>query len=137
MAYVTSSQIVSRLGNDTAVRLTTESGSTVDTALINTIIAEVEAMINAALRSRTALSINQAEHPQSFAMLRGFATTMVIHRLYTDRRQPVPKEVETDVKRMDEWLIKLAEGKVNLPDATLNEPGMSWGSHDQDAARQR
>lgn len=133
MAYVTSTQIVARLGNDTAVRLTTDTGSTVDTDLIDAIITEVEAAINQALRTRTAATITQTDYPQTLAMLRGKAVAMVIFNL-ASRRPPVPEAWANQNKQAREWLDKLAKGEVNLPDTGLNDPGFEWGSADQNAA---
>ena len=135
MAYVTSTQIVARLGNDMAVLLTTDSGSSVDTDLINTIIAEVEAEIDQVLRTRTTETITQSAYPQTFAMLRGKATAIVIFKLHL-RRPPVAKEVTDDKNDAKAWLEKLAAGEVNLPDPSFNADAMVWGGAEQNAVDQ-
>ena len=133
MAYVTSTQIVARLGNDTAVRLTTDSGSTVDKGLIDKLMSEVEGDIDQALRARTAQTITQALYPQTFAMLRGKATAIVIFRL-ASRRPPVADDWKKLNDEAVAWLEKLAKGEVALPDAALGGTAMDWGSEDQNAA---
>jgi len=134
MAYVTSAEVVTRLGNDTAVQLTTKTGATPDTALIDGIIEEVEGNIDQVLRSRTTASVTLATYPTTFQMLRGMAMALAIFVLGS-RRPPVPDAWTMQNKRAEAWLEKLAKGEINLPDAVLNRPGVSWGSEDQNAAK--
>jgi len=136
MAYVTAQTIVDRLGETTALQLTTDTGSTVDTALITAIIVEVEAEVEAAIKKRTTATINQADHPATYSLIAGKVVDMVIFRLAA-RRPPAPDEWKTLNELAVAWLTKLTEGKVNLPDGALNDPQIDWGSEDQNAAAQR
>ena len=133
MAYVTSAQIVTRLGNEAAVQLTTGSGTTVDTDLIDEIIVEVEADIDQVLQLRTSETITQSSYPKTFAMARGKAVAMTIYQLAL-RRPPVSDDWKSANDQAVQWLKDLAEGKIALPDADLSTPGLEHGAADQNAA---
>ncbi|HUU46126.1 MAG TPA: phage protein Gp36 family protein [Planctomycetota bacterium] len=136
MAYVTSAMIVARLGQDRAVQLTTDSGTSVDTAMIDAAITRVEGRINAAVRTRTSEVITEAVYPATFAMLQGLVLDMTVYHLAA-RRPPVPddwKEANTEAL---EWLKLLAKGEVGLPDVGMGGAEFEWGSDDQNAATTR
>ena len=133
---VSSADIVSRLGNSRALQLTTDSGATVDTAMIDTIIAQVEAVVWGFVRKRVALPLTQADYPQTYAALQGLITDMVVFRLH-GRRPPVPEDVKLLHTQAVEWLNGLARGDVALPDATLNEPELDWDGDEQNAGTAR
>ncbi len=133
MAYISTTEVVSRVGNDAALRLTTDSGSTIDTALIQTFIGEVEGRINSVVSTRTGVAITQAAHPNTFAALKGAAMAMTVYRLGT-RRPPVPEDWKQTNAEAIEWLDKLAKGELGLPDAALVGDAMEWGGNDQNLA---
>lgn len=136
MAYVSSQEIVDRIGQDAAIQLTTDSGDVVNTALIDAIIEEVEGEIDQVVRRRTAETITEEVYAQTFAMLRGKAVTMTIYRLKL-RRDPVGEDWKAANDKAVEWLDKLAKGEVDLPDEALNEPRFASGCHPQNAAKVR
>ena len=133
MAYVTADEIVSRLGSATALQLTTDTGSSPDTAMITEIISQVEGRVDSHLRARVASPITQAAHPNTYAAVRGAVIDMVIFHL-AGRRPPVSEGWQKANEKAIRWLEKLAAGDVDLPDAGLNEPNFEWGSEDQNAA---
>lgn len=133
MAYVTSAQIVTRVGEPAAVQLTTDSGSTVDTDLIDAIIAEVEVDIDAVLQKRIGATITQGDYPKTFLWARGKAVDLVIFSL-ASRRKMVNDAWQKANDEALQALKDMAEGKINPPDADLNAPGPDWGAADQNAA---
>lgn len=137
MAYVTAQTIVDRIGEKTALELTTDTGSVVDTSVITAIINEVEPQVEAALRKRTSATITQAAYPETYSLIVGKVIDMVLFRLAAARRPSAPAEWKTLHELAIEWLKKLAAGEVDLPDTALNDPEIDWGSEDQNAAAQR
>ena len=137
MAYVTSSEVIARLGGtDAATKLTTETGSTPDTDLIDDFIAEVEAEVLAAIRARTTATITEADYPYTWALVRGKVFAMVCYCI-RGRRPPVPAECKSLNERATQWLDRLVEGKIDLPDTSLNEPDLEYGGEEQNAAADR
>jgi phage gp36-like protein len=132
MAYVTAADIVARIGESTALQLTTDSGSSVDTALISAIIAEVEADVETALRKRFRGTLTESAYPQSWALVRGKVIDMVIYRLGA-RRPEVPEAWQTLYKNAVAWLDKLAAGNADLPDVAANAPDADYEFRRDDA----
>lgn len=135
-AYITSAEVVTRVGNAAAVRLTTDTGSTVDSALIDTFIVEVEGDINAAVSKRSDAAITQALYPSSYAALKGKAMAMTVYRL-AGRRPPVSEDWKAANDAAVEWLDKLVKGERDFPDSALNGSAMEWGGNDPNAAKLR
>lgn len=136
MAYVTANEIISRLGTSTAAQLTTTSGTTPDSAVIDEGIETAEAQIEGYLRRRISAALTAAEYPRTFAAVKGLVSNMVVAWLYS-RRPPVSADVQKLHDRAIEWFKGLANGDIALPDAELNEPDLEYGSADQDAALER
>ena len=132
MAYLTATELVDRLGTPVALKLTTDTGSTVDTALITAIITEVEGRVNSFVAQRTTDEITPASHPNTFVALRGAVVAIAGYQLHL-RRHPVPEDWKEANDEAMMWLKALAAGEVPLPDAALNV-GAEWGSEDQNAA---
>ena len=127
--------VVSRLGTARAAQLTTDSGSSPDTDLIDEFIVEAEGTVMSAVNRRTATTISQADHPNSFATLRGKVMALVIYGL-CGRRLPIPKDVETAHDQAVKWLDDLVAGKRDLPDAALAGETPTWGSETANAGRE-
>lgn len=137
MAYITAQDVVNRIGEPTALRLTTDTGSTVDTTVITAIINEVEPHVETAIRTRIGTTITQANYPADFKLIAGKVMDMVIFKLAASRRPPAPAEWKQLNDQAVAWLQEFVEGKRNLPTADLNDPQMEWGGEDQNAAAQR
>ena len=133
-AYVTNADVVDRVGTVKAAQLTTDSGSTPDTDTIDAIIAEIEGEVLSDLRKRTTATITEADHPQSFALLRGLVLARVIKELY-GLRPPIPEDVKGASQRAIEHLKELGEHKRDLPDLTLGTGESAWGSSDPVTSR--
>ena len=135
MAFLTAQNVIDRLGSTVALELTTDSGSTPDSTLIAAIIAEVEGRLMTYVRHRTQETISQATYPNTWAACAGAEMSMVGYQLHL-RRPPVPEDWTKANDEAVAWLTALAEGKVPLPDASLNA-GADWGSQAQNAAKIR
>lgn len=130
MPYIVSADVVSRIGNQKAAELTTDSGSVPDAALIDAIIAEVEAKIDAAVQKRTAEPITLAVFPKLFVALKGCAIALVRWEIHA-RRPPVPEDWTKAKDAANAWLAQIASGDLALPDAGAVDDDIAWGGNDQ------
>ena len=132
--YITNSDVISALGGTAkAAQYTTESGSSPDTDLIDSYIARAEGRINSAVQTRTATTISASLHPQTFAMLQGFAVAISRYQIAL-RRGKVPEDWKAPNKEAVDWLNGLAEGKRDFPDAVLNATTCGSGSYRETAS---
>ena len=82
------------------------------------------------------LTTDSGSTPDStWAACAGAEMSMVGYQLHL-RRPPVPEDWTKANDEAVAWLTALAEGKVPLPDASLNA-GADWGSQAQNAAKIR
>lgn len=132
--YVTSSAVVSRLGTARAAQLTTDSGATPDTTMIDGLITSAEAEVMGAVLKRTSTTLDEATHPNTWALVAGKVMALVVYELSL-RREPVPEDVKDAHKAAIQGLQDLVDGKRELPDACLCSMGTTWGSVAQDADR--
>lgn len=127
MSYLTSAQVIDRIGTAAATQLTTDSAGSPDTDKIDRIIGEVEGVIDGYLRKRVATPIVGATHPQTLAAVQAMAIRMVVYQLQA-LRPPIPEDVTTNNAGAIRWLEKLAAGEIDLPDPALNTDRAEWGS---------
>jgi hypothetical protein len=126
--FITSSEVISRLGGTAkAAQYTAESGTSPDTAVIDAIIAEVEGDVLSAVRSRTAVTLSETDHPHTWAMIKGRALALAVFRI-AGRRGKVPDAWKAANEDTLKWLERLSTGQVNLPDDALNEQRFEGGS---------
>jgi phage gp36-like protein len=132
MAFITATEVVARLGAAAALQLTTDSGTTPDTAMITTIVGQVEGRVHGYLRKRIAVDLTSATYPVTYAAVQGVVMDMTIYTLAL-RRPPVPKDWTAANERAEKWLAGVADGSIELPDVGLGT-GMECGYADQNAA---
>lgn len=130
-AYITNANVIARLGTDTAARLSAESGTSPDTALIDTIILEAESIVNAHLVDRVDIPIDQVTYPNAYRYAASHSMTVTIYRL-AYRRPPVPEDWKLAYQQAIEELQKVADGDLSLPDDTDGTADLEYGSNDPD-----
>ncbi len=139
--YLTNADVITRVGNKTAAELTTDSGSTPDTALIDQYIDEAEGEIDSYLSRRTKVPIDLVAHPEVAAPLRGKVMAVVIYMMQS-RRSDAPDDVRKQRDDAIDWATKISEGKALLPatltpaPTTSDEPGAKWKSSPPNASRE-
>lgn len=137
MAYVTSDDVISRLGGTAAAtQYTTESGDTPDTDVIEEFIVQAEARVMSTIRKRTAVTISEADHPQTWHLIRAAVFAIVMFGV-AGRRPPVPPDWKDAHTATEKWLETLTTDKATLPDVELNKPTVEYGGADQNAAAWR
>lgn len=141
MAYIDNADITARVGNDTAVQLTTDSGAVVDSVVLDEVRESAEGEVNGYLARRYAVPVDLTTHTDLAATLKGFTLDIAVFRLHS-RRPPVTeaiREARTDAVK---WLTAVSEGKVILPAAvtpastTSDDPTPTWGGSDATASRE-
>jgi len=142
VSYIVNQDIVDRVGVDRAVQLSSDSGTAVNTDVLDEVRLSSEGEVNGYLAKRYAVPVDLTAHPDVAATLKGFTLDIAVFRLIA-RRQPVPEDVRRIHDDVLKWLIAVAKGDVNLPadappaSATADAPTIDWGSSEQNAARLR
>ena len=135
-SYLTLAQFTQRLGSAHAVQLSSDSGAFTDDPLIQQLIDEAEGFINSAVVTRvTAIPVDAADYPQTFAALTGHTFVLAREKL-AERRPPVPPDWKTAADLARAWLDKIAKGEILLPDTTAAGTVAAWGSSEKNASRE-
>ena len=137
MPYVTNADVITRLGGTAAAaQLTSESGDAPDATLIDAYKEEVTGEVLGTLATRTSATITEVDHPNTFALIRGFILDIIVYRIAA-RRPNVPQAWKDAHERARALLSGIAKGELSLPDRALQGPASDWGSADQNAASWR
>lgn len=115
MAYVTDAEIETRLGAATLVQLADDDGDGVaDADVVEEARLSAEAIVNSFLSRRYRVPVDLMVYPEVANMLRSVTLDLAEFRLRA-RRPPVA----ADIMRLHEqamiWLMRVAEGGVQLP----------------------
>ena len=142
MSYIVNQDIIDRVGNAKAAQLTTDSGSTPDSAVLDEVRKSSEGEADSYLARRYATPVDLTAHPELAATLKGFVLDIAVYRLH-GRRAPVSEAHEKARDQAIEWLKQLAEGKIVLPAASTpsstnaDDPLSAWGSKEQNLSTMR
>lgn len=142
MAYIVNDDIIARVGAATALQLSTDSGDTIDSAVVDEVRLSAEGEVNGYLGLRYAVPVDLSAHPELAGTVKGFTLDVAVYRLHA-RRPPVAKDIRDLRAAAIEWCEKVAKGDVVLPatvtpaSTTANKPTAAWGSKDQNAAKMR
>jgi len=140
-SYITNQDLIDRVGNDAAVQLTTDSGSTVDDDVITEVVNSSEGEVNGYLARRYKVPVDLSAHADLAGTLKGFTLDIAEYRLRS-RRQPVSDGVRTIREDAIKWLTAVSEGKVVLPagitpaSTTSDSPMAVWGASPATASRE-
>jgi len=142
MAYIVQADLEGRVGAAKLLQLTTDSGATIDAAVVAEIMGSAEGEVNGYLARRYAVPVDLTAHADVQATLKGFCLDLAAYRAHL-RRPPVPEDISKARSNAVEWLKMVSEGKIVLPAATTpastgaDDPKPSWGSNAQNAAKMR
>jgi len=113
--YANASDWIARVSSPIAIQLTSETGSSADSDLIDTVIGSCEGLVNGYLQRRVSVPVTVGASPQLFAAARGATLDIASYRIHL-RRPPVPGDWKIAFDNAMKWLTDLAEGKVSPPD---------------------
>ena len=117
MAYVSNSDIETRLGSAAYVQLTDDAGSgSANEEVIEEARAGAEGEVDSYLARRYAVPIDLGRHPELAGILQSMALDLAEHRLRL-RRPPVPAEATARRAAAIAWLKGVANGSIDLPAA--------------------
>lgn len=122
MAYITTTQLSARLGSPLYARLTDRvNGDTADVTVAQEIVAEAEAVANAALAVRYRIPVDLSANPELAAILA--SRTLDIAEFLAWKSSPFTSDIAERVRLAFEeasaWLASVARGEVPLPAATV------------------
>jgi phage gp36-like protein len=115
--YVTQSDLELLMGPASVIQLTDDAGvGTVDTDVLDAIIANGEGEINAYLYKGYVGPITVAEHGQlAYNTVKQIALRVIRYQLYMRRVESVPEQLIEDYSRALEQIEKMAKGSLSVP----------------------
>jgi len=115
MAYISNSDIETRLGSAAYVQLTDDAGAGVaNQEVVDEARAGAEGEVDSYLARRFAVPVDLARNPELSGILRSIALDLAEYRLRL-RRPPVPAEATERRIAAVSWLKRVAAGEVQLP----------------------
>jgi len=118
MAYISNSDIETRLGSAVYVQLTDDTGAgTPNEAVVNEARAGAEGEVDAYLARRYAVPIDLSRHPELAGILTSMALDLAEYRLRL-RRPPISSEAVARRDAAVTWLQRAASGEIELPAAS-------------------
>lgn len=131
MAYISDSDIETRLGSPVYVQLTDDQGTgSANQAVVTEARAGAEGEVNAYLARRYAVPIDLARHPETAGILASITLDLVEYRLRL-RRPPVPAEATARRDAAVAWLRLVAAGEIELPTSTAPAASQLHGTQGQ------
>ncbi len=133
MAYIDNADIILRVTNDTAVQLTSETGSVVDTTVLDDVRESAEAEVESYLSVRYYVPVDVSGDTKLARLLKDVTLHLAIYKLYSRRPIKVPETVEKARDDTIKWLVRVTQGRVLLPatvtpaSTTSNDPGQGSG----------
>jgi phage gp36-like protein len=121
MPYMTTTDLETRVGTQTAAELTTESGSTPDATIMGETVDAALGEVDSYLSRRYAVPIDTVAFPQVANVLLSMSLDIAVYRLHT-RRQPAPEGIEQSRNNAIEWLKMVSDGTILLPAAAVPTP---------------
>jgi phage gp36-like protein len=135
MAYCTQEQVADEFNGVTFDANTNPTETTVDRW-----IAEADQLINAKVGLRYTVPLNETDHPNDIIILRTICIELVAARVRRRLNRVGPNTdaqkvivTETDTKAMKK-LTEIAEGKLNLSEASPKNSDLGVSSHTVDCA---
>lgn len=141
MSYIVNQDIIDRVGNDAALQLTTDSGSVINTAVLDEVRLAAEGEANGYLAKRYDVPVDLTTHTDLAGTLKGFVLDIAVYRL-ASRRPPVSEAWQQGRNNAVKWFEKVSRGEIVLPAAATpastgaDDPAPTWGSADATASRE-
>ena len=120
MAYITITQLQSRLGSTLYARLTDRvNGTTADTTAAQQLVDEAEALANTHLARRWATPIDLAAHPELVDVLESRVLDVAEYLAWRDSPfvADIPERVRLLHEDTSRWFTAIAAGELDLPAA--------------------
>ncbi|MCP4248922.1 MAG: DUF1320 domain-containing protein [bacterium] len=118
MAYITNTDIQTRLGNSAYVQLTDDAGTgQANEAVVDEARLGAEGEVDAYLARRYAVPIDLVKHPELAGLLASIALDLAEYRLRL-RRPPIAAEATSRSSNAVVWLRRVAAGEIELPAVT-------------------
>jgi len=131
--YASVADVSAELTSAIAAQLTTDSGTTPDSTVINEQIDRAEKAVDAYLSKRIAVPVNVSTYPDMADWVKRLTLAVVVWQLYNRRRTSVPT-VNAAYNAVIDELKAFVEGDVTTPagevvPSTLSEGASgNWGS---------
>lgn len=120
MAYITTSDLLARLGTPLYARLTDRvNGTTADSGVAQEIVSEAEGLANAHLARRYATPVDLSAHPEVAAVLRARVLDVAEHLAWRTSAftTAVPDRVVLVQDEALRWFEAVGRGEILLPAA--------------------
>lgn len=119
MAYITNADIEERLSTATYIQLTDDDGDgSADVGVVDEARLAAEGEVNSFLARRYGVPIDLTVHADLADVLASISLDLVEHRLRS-RRPPVSTDAVRRHAHAIDWLARVADGRIDLPSATL------------------
>ncbi len=134
MAYIVNQDIIDRVGTTAATQLTSDSGGTPDSGVLDEVRLSSEGEVNGYLSKRYAVPVDLTAHADLAATLKGFTLDVAEYRLRS-RRDSMAEVHEKMYANAKEWLEKVRKGEIPLPAAltpvstTADKPLQGYGNY--------
>ncbi len=118
MAYITITQLQSRLGSTLYARLTDRvNGTTADSTVAQQIVDEAEALANSYLAKRYATPIDLTAHPELSNVLETRVLDLAEYLVWRDSPfvTDIPERVRLLHDETPDWFTSIASGEIDLP----------------------
>lgn len=121
MAYITTSQLSSRLGSSLYARLTDrDNGTTADAAVAQQIVDEAEAEADSYLAKRYATPVDLAVHTELAQILETRVLDLAEHGAWKGSPfvSDIPQRVQASYAEAVRWFEMIVRGDIHLPAST-------------------
>lgn len=135
MGYIVNQDIIDRVGLKAAVEVSAESGTGVNTTVLDECRLGAEGEANGYLARRFQVPIDLVAHPDLVGVLKTKVLDIAVWQLM-NRRPPADERYLKARDRAVEWLKMVSEGKIELPSSTpvatttSTSPVAAWGSNE-------
>jgi len=126
VGYIVNQDIIDRVGNTAAVELTTDSGTVVDTDVLDQVRQAADGEVDSYLARRVAVPVDTTAHPELVAILLSVTLSIAVFNLRS-RRDPVPESASVERGNAIKWLQRVANGEITLPAASSPATSVSDG----------
>jgi phage gp36-like protein len=118
VAYITTTQLQSRLGSTLYARLTDRvNGTTADAAVAQQLVDEAEALANAQLAARYATPIDLTKHPELADVLESRVLDLAEYLAWRDSPfvTDLPERIRLLHEEASGWFAGVGSGAMSLP----------------------
>lgn len=123
MGYSTENDIIKALPEETLIELTDDNESqSIDSPKVVEAISKADGEIDTYISNRYPLPLSSVP-----AILRGFSVDIAIYLLYKRKVEEIPETRRTAYKDAIKTLVRISDGKMDLPISAAGSSGFSVG----------